>query len=420
MNYSKLIPGCQQHQPDIEGYCGPASVLTCLGGMGFDISKKLQSDLYDMARGKPGTLDFDTWHSAPDLLVKIMNKRWPGVTPVQYTLAVSDDPGPLVMAMAAGIELYNAPSIALVQGGGHWISVVGYTATQKITKAVGDASQILDLESINCGQPLNHQLEAPDQRPTDRFFHHPGDLCGPTSGREKLTLTPLGDWEETPDWMSAAFEDGPWKNHRVAIVPKGVGGHLQDKFPTDSSGDKTKHPRGGGADAAVPLPQSVIAPEVAQRAVQAAVRQGELHLRPQWGEHLGKGNKRATPRSAEPILVHHASKADGAYYIVPLVGSKVAARVQAQTGGMLDFGLFDEPFRLAGYSKAKATTAIKQAAAAPKSGIKSLSLEAMHPEFVWQHGKLSASPYFPLHGFKHRGKWWGLNAHGRMLKLTSA
>ncbi len=419
MSYTKHLKTCRKHSPDIHGYCGPASMMTCLEGMGMDVTAVRQSDLYQLARGKDGEAQ-RYWHSAPNLLVGAMNQRWPGMPKqVEYVLAVTKNPRELDLAMAAGIELYNAPSIALVQGGGHWISVVGYCAENSVISPTDEDGRVIAMESINCGKPLNEE-EAPDQV-APPIQHGGKDKCGKGSQEPMVSFTPLLDWESQDGWMSRVSVDGKWEGHRVAIVPKATGAHLERKLPKSFGGDRAtgKDARlAGGESMALGAPSSIITPKEAQDRVRKAVADSKLHLREPWAHHLGKGDFKAMPVPGEPVFVHHADAEHKAYYIVPLIGSRVAATVQASTGHVLEFGLFPKIPTFKPWCPKATQRAIKQAAIAKGLPFVKPSLEDLHPGFVWKRRGLVYSKFTPLWAFRREDQLWGVNPAGHLRKLS--
>lgn len=416
MAYLKHIRGCRKHSPDIHGYCGPASMMTSLEGLGMDVGQVRQSDLYQLARGKDGEASL-YWHSAPDLLVSAMNRRWPGMPKqVEYVLAVSQQPRELDLAMAAGIELLGAPSIALVQGGGHWISVVGYSAENPVVAPTDTDGRVIAMESINCGRPLNDE-QAPDEV-APPIEHGGKDKCGRGTQEPMRSFTPIPDWEAQDGWMSRVNIQGKWAGHRVAIVPKITGAHLERKLPKTVRGDRAKGALGGGESLiSIAQPETVITPKEAQDAVRREVEKSKLHLREPWAYHLGKGDFNCLPKPGEPVLVHHADFQDRAYYIVPFIGSRVAATVHAGTGRVLEFGLFPKIPNYKPWTPQLAKNVIKKAAAKgviiapPKS-------DEIHPGLVWKRRGLAYTKFAPLCVFHQEDKIWGVNQSGFLRVLS--
>jgi hypothetical protein len=394
-------------------------MMTCLEGLGMDVTAVRQSDLYQLARGTNGE-DQLYWHSAPDLLVGAMNQRWPGMPKqVEYVLAVTQVPRELDLAMAAGIELLNAPSIALVQGGGHWISVTGYCAENEVISPTDTDGRVIAMESINCGRPLNEE-QAPDEV-APPIQHGGKDKCGKGTQEPMVSFTPLLDWESQDGWMSRVNVDGKWAGHRVAIVPKATGAHLERKLPKSFGGDRAKGkiPKlAGGEFLPIGPPAKIITATEAQDRVRKAVADSKLHLREPWAYHLGKGDFSAMPRPGEPVLVHHADAPDRAYYIVPLIGSRVAATVHAETGRVLEFGLFPKIPTYKPWCPKAAQRAIKKAAQAQGIPITKPSTEELHPGLVWKRRGLVYSKFAPLWAFRQEDQIWGVNPAGHLRKLS--
>lgn len=415
MSYTKRVKNCRKHSPDIHGYCGPASMMTCLEGLGMNVSEVRQTDFYELARGESGEAK-KYWHSAPDLLVEAMNKRWPGMSAqVEYVLAVTEYPRELDLAMAAGIELLNAPSIALVQGGGHWISVVGYCAENEVTSPKDTEGRVIAMESINCGKPLKNE-EAPDHVP-EPIIHLAKDRCGKSGQEPMLSYTPLMDWESQDGWMSRVTVGEKWTGHRVAIVPKATGAHLQARVPKTVRGDRPMGRLAGGESRSISLPGEVIPPEVARDCVRRTVEYSKLHLRPPWANHLGKGDAKAIPQPGEPVLVHHVDDPQKSYYIVPLLGSRVAATVNAINGRVLEFGLFPTIPNYKPWCPEAAAKAIQRATASGKFPIKNLHPGEIHPGLVWKRRRQAYTKFAPLLAFRHEDALWGLNRSGLVREL---
>ncbi len=431
-SYFKTLPA-RRHRPDRQNYCGPASLMTCIDALGWEPFTINQDDVFQTTHGE-GSIDRSgsksaPWASAPDLLTTALNNlaattppTRPGAKPVPYSLLSGRDPQVLNRAMAAGVEKFDAPSIALTEKGGHWITFVGYGANRAIKGSDDKTIRLGSVDAVNCGSvlpcPLGHQ-------------HADGDACEHEDGTPHITGVPVEAWDKA--YFNTNLVGTRWAGKWVAICPtgalgEGAGDTTIHDLSTPARAGKTKAaPATGGAGEdqlvrpsgppAIPVP--LITPDEARVVVHTLLRQHGFHQREPWTTHLGGGDPEKIPKPGKPALVHHAHHPRHSYYLVPLRDSPVSVVVHAATGALVEIGLFRQPQAAPVWSEEEALERI--AAAAPHRPLPRRAQRGdVHPVYLWAHSPLSQSRFRPLYGFQLGEEFWGVCPGGNARPLHAS
>jgi hypothetical protein len=385
-----LVPvhGVRFHQQDDHGdvyYCGAASAQMVLESIGAGLIDQdpLFSEIQAHSAADPGMI----WFSAPDGLTCTLNNRKPASFLDTFKLWVLDSEEAISRKICWAIQRGVAP-IALIEGGAHWLVVVGFTASGVPTSSTDTG---YDIESFDVFNPIPVTSGGPPPHLPNGLDH-----CG--TGYDFGALY-RGDEYETSSYApqgGATGGDG-WRTDYMTPVRSG---RLAGKFVAICDED----PPPDVDVTPIVLSDSLITDleEIKARATTGLNASGQAQ-RPAWNSALNGA------QVGEPLLVEREYlDPPRFYYIVPFLRGDsdvpVLALVDAyESGGLAGSIAAPGPNGSTHFNRALSRDAVIQTFAGQQVEVDGamVTLEAadLHKNLVWRPCGESLSPYWPIYRF---------------------
>ncbi len=202
----------QIDDPSSNLYCGAASAQMVLNSMDRDTLLQ-QAPLYKSLHEKASLDSGFTWHAAPDRIEAILNHFKPNEDP-KFKLWCLPTADAISRKICWSIQRYERAAIALVQGGAHWIVVVGFESDKAPTSA-SDMDYTIESFDIYDPGPAAEWGADPPPHSIDE-----DDLCGTgaSSGKnrgDQFNDASLNDW--VLRYMTKVEMGSEWRDGFVAI-----------------------------------------------------------------------------------------------------------------------------------------------------------------------------------------------------------
>jgi len=371
MSFTSNLP-LEYHQQDTNFYCGAACALMVLHHLGAGHLSEV--DLYNDNHSH--SVIEANWASGPDGLEWTMNNRNPSTQ--QFDLIEMGSEDEVSREIAWSIHNAGVAPIALVYGFQHWITVIGFDASQAPQSNTDAGFSITAFHIHNPWPPT-----PPDPVTGALAPHTTGDSCG--SG---------GNFGIANEHISY----NTWQNDYMTGVPAGhwLGKFLAVCAPTATVAGSGKHQKNMKRKVS-PRPSTLISKE---KAAELAMSFSSVQLR-------GAAGARSVPpvdTKEEPALIRRLDRENEYYYLVPVGvrggGVSSIISLDGHTGDYkqsIETGNRGSEFSFKPFSTETIGEAITSLRGNDKELIKkSRSMLEVEQELVWKPCLESFSPYWPF------------------------
>jgi hypothetical protein len=387
----------QQDRKDTAQYCGPACAQMVLASLNRQLHD--QEALFEEIDRTPTEDNPRNWHSPPDALAKVINEHWAAHAPTRFEFCKLDSEEAVSRKLCWTIHRYGIAPIALVDRGGHWLVVTGYTASHAPASSDDTSYEIESFDVYDPGPPSILGCAPPPH-------HLGGDRCGTgkvgdcdrgVALRNFVYRSPHGGGSQEY-WVDrlTGVERGIWTGKFVAICDP-------DPAPTIAE-------RPGMRGHAPRLPKDVVLQDATTikadfRLDQRTVRYQEL----------------AGAEVDQPLLVEREDLEDSSfYYLVPFrrgADVPVVFIVDAYTRGS-HAGSISVPDGTTHFATALSREAILDRFAGQRievnGGRITLAADNLYSHLVWRPCAESPSPYWPFYRFDVGGPESGVKVYVRI------
>lgn len=396
------------HQQDQDDYCGAACAQMVLSHFGLDLQAdgNLQPDLMSVIRD-PSVAE-PQMDAGPLGLAKVLNCKNPYYAQYRYECVSSTDPSALFQHMAARIQQYNAPAVALVYGKWHWVVVYDVLSNNKGLMVHNPWPPVGNVYSDDEGFPFHDQLLHPHKCGDGRVVVNNRSTEDPAPHVDRGTAANHISYD---GWMCEYWrepypaEGSGWDGRYVIVCPEAPTKIQEDCGDSTVSVAVQQIEAGPGGGACHP---DNPAPVDARGAIRIALRgmlESGLIEEPLWTDVLARQDANDPHEAAAVPVSDLAGKVD--YYLVwfaTATGKRsVCARVDAQTGiylesvavpaGAGDPGEAISPMDANGHLYSIGFRA------AVSGEVHDLHTLIKEPEVVWTPSDQSYSPFYPLYRY---------------------
>ncbi len=385
--FYSVVPtnGVRFHQQDDHGtdfYCGAASAQMVLDSISAGLLH--QQVLYTESQAHSAPDLGMTWYTAPDGLEFILNNHKPVGFPTTFTLWALDTEEAISRKLCWAIQRGVAP-IALVEGGAHWLVVVGFTASAVPTGSMDTAYTIQSFDVFN-PFPVTPAGGPPPHLPNGQ------DHCG--TGYN-FGAVYRGDEYETSFYVPPGATGGDgWQTEYMTSVKSG---NWAGKFVAICDEDPPPNVDGSSID----LNDSLVTDldEIKSRATSGLDSTGQAQ-RPAWSTALNG------TQVGEPLLIEREDlDPPRFYYIVPFVRDNdvpVLTLVDAYASGGLA-GSIAAPNGSTHFGRALNRDAVLQQFVGQQVEVGGatvvLAANDLYQHLVWRPCGESLSQYWPFYRF---------------------
>jgi hypothetical protein len=406
-----VVLNIRNMKQETDFYCGAACAKMLLNKIRS--KHTTQKILFDESQ-RNGRFPHEGWNSPPDGLTKTINSRRPSSFRNKFELTVSKNSQQYVTKeILRGIQLYDMPSIALVDAGRHWIVVKGFSTTDNISK--NSNLNIGHIKELWINDPWN-ESSAIAHRPVPYETWQSSYLMPIAFGRHWLgkyigICDPPSDDEDRRRKKNMkkkkvdSVSDDKGKNTVYNKVPDEKRENEQNmaKVTLDDSSknndvSSSKGTKSVGSSKGVKIIKKAI---VADTALQTLDTRGYRDI--DFLKDVVKDVK-----ASEPILIHRLDAVDQFYYIVPLVDS-----ITNSICSLMSIDAIAGNYRESAFAKSKTKPIIfkplgkeeirkllskKLRLKEPKRVLNmNPDVMCLYPLLVWTPCLESFSPYLPFH-----------------------
>jgi hypothetical protein len=366
-------------------FCGAASAQMLLHYLGMETASIEQQTLFNEIKTFHSKDDFDEalWPgSSPEALMDELNTRFKKNSYELLQSYMTTDLGEsLTRAMIWGVH-QGYPSIALMNGGAHWVVVNGYE-TDELPRSVADSSYRIN--AIWILDPV-----ANDGSMQERAWAH---IHIPERH------IPYSAWTKDPEYFSPCnindgFTQSLWNRSRLVIANT----HGAARIPLVENRPVEPAPP---ADNEIIQTERFIDKQTAAKFTISAFERFGLFKK----ESLKKRLNAVQP--GEPVLVKHIGRANDHYYIVPLQTQNKAvyalACIDAMSGAYRESGFardLEGPLHFQELSHDEILHCLGEEIelTEDEQNLKIYKEEvSTYPLLVWKQCEESPSPYLPFY-----------------------